>query len=100
MTNKIANHFRLLSDEKKEVIATRMDLCLGCPYNSQNAKLSEEYFKLTGEHYNSARPELHCSLCGCIIEVKTSSLSSDCGIVDWNEENPKKQLAPKWLKYE
>ena len=77
-----------------------MDICLGCPYNSENAKLSKEYRELLGEQYNTPRPELHCSLCGCILEIKTSSLSSDCGIVDWNEDHPEKQLEPKWLKHE
>jgi hypothetical protein len=100
MTNKVANHFRLLSDEKKEIIADRMERCLGCPYNSINARVSQEYEQLTGKHYDTARPELHCSLCGCILEIKTSSLSSDCGIVDWNEDNPDKQLEPKWTKHE
>ena len=100
LTNKVAYRFRLLSDEKKEVISTRMDICLGCPYNSINARISQEYEQLTGKHYDTSRPELHCSLCGCILELKTSSLSSDCGIVDWNEDNPEKQLEPKWTQYE
>lgn len=77
-----------------------METCLKCPYNSANAQLSEEYKELTGKSYKTTRPELHCSLCGCVLEFKTFSLSSDCGITDWNEENPNKQLTPKWLKHE
>ena len=99
VTNKIANQFRLLSNEKQELIAQRMDICLNCPYNSTNAKESVEYAELTGKHYDTSRIEDHCSFCGCILDFKTASLSSDCGIADWNEENPEKQLPLKWKKH-
>ena len=94
--NETANKFKTLSDEKKEVISTRMDICLDCPYNSINAKSSEEYRQLTGKQYSSSRPELHCSLCGCITTFKVASLSSDCGIEEWNNNNPHKKLPLKW----
>lgn len=98
--NDVTNRFKLLSEEKKEVIATRMDICLNCPYNSKNATTSKQYELLTGDNYETSRPELHCSLCGCTVTFKVSSLNSNCGIETWNEENPTKTLPLKWSKYE
>ena len=94
--NEAAQKFKTLSEEKKEIISSRMDICLNCPYSSGNAKTSTEYKKLTGQHYDTSRPELHCSLCGCVTTFKVASLSSDCGIADWNLKNPAKQLPLKW----
>ena len=96
MSNKIAKDFKLLSVEKQNIIADRMDVCLNCPYNSRNAKTSDEYRELVGRAYDSERPELHCSLCGCFIEAKTASLSSNCGIEAWNGNNPTRVLELKW----
>jgi hypothetical protein len=98
--NDIANSFELLSDEKKQVISDRMDICLNCPFNSEQAKTSNEYLQLTGENYETSRSELHCSLCGCTTTYKVASLSSNCGIEHWNEKNKNKQLELKWEKYE
>lgn len=97
---KAAQRFKVLDHEKQQVISDRFDICVNCPYNSRNAKSSPEFYELHGKHYDTARPELHCSLCGCIIEYKTSSLHSNCGIEEWNKENPEKQLTLKWTKYE
>ena len=96
MKNETAQKFRTLSDEKKEIISSRMDICLDCPYNSGNAKTSPEYKELTGKHYDTTRPELHCALCGCVTTFKVAALSSDCGISEWNLNNPGKQLPLKW----
>ena len=99
LSNKALKRFNLLNEEDRNIIEQRMDICLNCPYNSNSATTSEEYLALTGEHYTTSRPELHCSLCGCILDLKTSSLSSNCGIEFWNEENeqnPEKQLPLKW----
>lgn len=98
MATDTANRFKLLSDEKKKIISDRMDICFDCPYNSRNAKSSPEYKELTGSNYNSSRPELHCSLCGCVATFKVSSLSSNCGIEHWNEKNPTKKLPLKWTE--
>jgi len=98
--NDVSNKFKLLSDDKKRVIAERMDICLSCPFNSRNAQSSDEYKKLLGESYTTNRSELHCSLCGCTATYKTASLSSNCGIEYWNNNNPDKKLELKWTKYE
>ena len=88
--------FDMLSDEKKQIISDRMDLCFDCPFNSRNAPTSDEYKQLTGDHYVTTRRELHCSLCGCVCTLKVASLSSNCGIEYWNLRNPQKQLPLKW----
>ena len=103
VATKTANQFKLLSNEKQNVIAERMDICIKCPYNSTNAVTSPEYLQLTGEHYSTTRTELHCSFCGCICTYKTASLSSDCGIETWNNSNPnnpEKHLELLWKRTE
>lgn len=100
VATKTANQFKLLSNEKQNIIAERMDICLKCPYNSANAVSSPEYLQLTGKHYSTTRSELHCSFCGCICTFKTASLSSDCGVESWNASNPNKQIELLWHKVE
>jgi hypothetical protein len=92
--------FNSLSDEIKDVIADRTVKCAECPFNSINAKLSEEYFKLFGEHYISERRDSHCAICGCLLKYKIPSLSSNCGLEIYNANN-KNNLQPlKWKAYE
>ena len=100
VATKTANQFKLLSNEKQNIIAERMDICLKCPYNSTNAVSSPEYLQLTGEHYSTTRSELHCSFCGCICTFKTASLSSNCGVESWNASKPDKQIELLWHKVE
>ena len=100
ISNKTLNEFNLLNDEQQKVISDRMDICLNCPYNSKLAPSSDEYLQLFGKPYATGRSELHCSLCGCVIEFKTASLTSNCGIEAHNDRNPDKPLLLKWTKYE
>ena len=100
ITNNVSNRFKLLSNKKQEVIAERMEICISCPLNSVNAPTSKEYKELVGEAYSTTRSELHCSLCGCTCTYKTASLSSNCGIEYWNNNNPDKKQPLKWTKYE
>jgi 4-hydroxy-3-methylbut-2-en-1-yl diphosphate synthase IspG/GcpE len=100
VATKTANQFKLLSNEKQIIIADRMDICINCPYNSRNAVTSPEYVQLTGKHYSTDRNELHCSFCGCIATYKTASLSSDCGIADWNADHPLHKIELKWKRTE
>lgn len=92
-------HGKLPDREKEEIIRRRV-ICQNCPFNSVNARTSEEYIELTGKHYVTERHSLHCSFCGCPIKTKSSSLNSDCGITTWNEKHPEKQLELKWEKFE
>jgi hypothetical protein len=95
---KTLKEFNLLNDEDKHTISDRMDKCIDCPYNSRNAKVSTEYLALYNKPYTTGRADFHCSLCGCLIELKTASLSSNCGIETWNERNPTKEMELKWTK--
>lgn len=100
---KILKQFKLLSNDKKEEIIRRMDICSKCPYNSDNATYSDEYKALFGKHYEHVRFDTHCSLCGCNLELKTASLSSACGIRTHNQanaHNPRLILEEKWIEYE
>lgn len=83
---------RLPEDIKDEIIRRRV-ICLSCPYNSINAKTSEEYFSLYREHYATEREDEHCIFCGCPIEVRTASLDCNCGAEEAD-------LPPKWEKYD
>lgn len=57
-------------EEKKAIIeevgAYRMSLCMECPYNSVN----------TGRLF--ARPDVHCTRCGCTLASRTKCLSCSC----------------------
>ncbi len=91
-------HGTLPEDELEEILRRRL-ICKGCPFLSPNAKTSQEYKELTGNHYKTKRISEHCSLCGCDKKLKTSSLESNCGIEAWNENNPDKKLELKWTSY-
>lgn len=92
--------FANLSQEKKDVIAERLSICGECPYNSINAKASEEYFALFGKHYETTRNDLHCSMCGCLIKAKVASLSSSCGLEIYNSKHKDNKQSLKWKAYE
>ncbi len=88
-----------LSEDKQEEIIRRRLICFDCPLNSINAQKSEEYKALYGEFYKTDRPDLHCSICSCNIELKTASLDSDCGLTAYNEKNPNNTQKLKWTYY-
>lgn len=102
--NAIVNDVKLkyghLEAHKKEEIVKRRIICETCPFNSRNAKTSEEYKELTKEHYKTDRTDLHCSFCGCQVYTRTAALNAECGIYAWNQKNPDNKLSLKWHKYE
>lgn len=85
-----------LTEDEVDTIIHRRLVCAGCPFNSVNAKQLPEYKELTGNTYVSGQKELHCSLCSCPIGRKTACLSCQCGISEWNRNNPDKQLPLMW----
>jgi len=95
--NEIAH--KRLNPEQKEEIAKRTEACANCPFNSENAQTSDEYFKLYGENYKTSRKEPHCALCGCVLKFKVSSLSSNCGIEIHNQRYPDKKQPLKWKAF-
>jgi hypothetical protein len=81
-----------LSDGQAEEIVRRRIICNGCPFMSENMKGTPGF--------NTRRNEPFCTVCGCPIKAKTASLSSNCGIEDWDEQ--KNPLVPdiKWTAYD
>jgi hypothetical protein len=98
VTNVQLRYGNLPDEEKTEIIRRRL-ICATCPLMSENAKTSEEYRKLVGKSYETSRRTQHCAMCGCGIDMKTSSLISDCGLLDWNKKNPERQVTLKWTKF-
>lgn len=88
-------HGTLPQDEQNEIVRRRL-ICESCPFVSSRAVNSPEYADIFGKRYETDRPELHCSACGCPVESKTSSLGSECGLSS-NEKT--KHLPLKWTKY-
>lgn len=88
-----------LSKDKQDEIIRRRLICSMCPLNSINAQSSKEYKELFGKNYETKREDLHCSVCSCNIKLKTSSLDSDCGLTDYNEQHPENLQELKWKKY-
>lgn len=88
-----------LSEEEKTEIVKRRFICANCPFMSKNAITSNEYKELTGKNYKAYRKIDHCSFCGCGIEMRTSSLHSECGAETWNKEHPGNTIDLKWTKF-
>lgn len=47
----------------------RLNVCAECPHHSKNHK--------------TARPDAHCTHCGCTLAAKTKCLSCSCPIGKW-----------------
>jgi len=86
-----------LPEEEVIEILKRREICHTCPFNSENAKTSEDYFTTFKENYKTEREELHCSVCSCGIKKKTASLDEECGIASSKET---KNFILKWNKYQ
>lgn len=94
--NQVKMKFDKLSEEEQEEIIRRRLICNSCPFNSINAKTSEEYFNIFGEHYSKSSEPLHCSICSCVINTKTAGLGNDCGI---KADEKTKHLELKWKAF-
>lgn len=103
--NQVKGELGMLPEEAQQEIVRRRLICATCPFNSSNA---------VKDGYVSNRFDEHCTMCGCTIARKTSSLSSPCGIACCNPESTcecqktkLKQyntehniiLEPKWLAF-
>lgn len=86
-----------LSEEDLEIVLTRRSICSTCPFNSSNLKNNDSLYKeMYGESFKTERAEEFCGICSCPLIKKTASLSSNCGIENWNLEHPKEKLELKW----
>lgn len=88
------NNIRLengtLPPEEEEVIIGRRLICQECPFNSINA--------VKFGFYTTDRTDYHCTQCGCPINAKTASLSSNCGIEVHNDLYPESPIPLRWTK--
>lgn len=96
--NNVQMKYNTLPEEDRVEIVRRRLICHTCPFMSQNTKKTNDYKELTGKDYETSRNSPHCSFCGCNIEMRTSSLHSNCGIEVWNKENSEKTIPLKWNK--
>lgn len=81
-----------VSEEAVAEIMKRKDICASCPFNSKNAKKA-------GLPVPHAPYDEFCIHCLCRIggdDTKEYCLSCNCGLTEWNKENPDKQLPLKW----
>lgn len=99
VVNQVKMRFSTLSEEEQNEIIKRRLICQACPFSSFLANESKEFKELIKEEYKTERKDNHCTFCGCAISTKTASLSSDCGITEWNENHPDKKLELKWTKF-
>jgi hydrogenase maturation factor HypF (carbamoyltransferase family) len=69
------NHF-IPKDSLKDLIEqtsqSRLVICNLCEENSNNKK-----------DYNSIRPDMHCTNCGCTLLIKTKCLTCECPLKKW-----------------
>lgn len=88
VTNLAKMELGTLPQEDLEVIVGRRLICTTCPFMSKNAEKAGVY--------KTDRPDEHCSLCSCPISTKTASLESNCGIEEYNNNNPDNPMELKW----
>lgn len=91
------NNGALTEEQQNEVLKRRL-ICKYCPFMSENAKTSQEYFELFNQHYVTHRSDEHCSMCGCPISTRTASLSSNCGLEHYNNTHENK-IELKWKTF-
>lgn len=99
ITNNVRLNMGLLPEDQQDEVIKRRVICNTCPYNSENAKDSEEYKELYDRNYITDRLDLHCAHCGCNIEFKTAALDENCGNTYWNTLHPEKPLELLWETY-
>lgn len=80
-----------LTPEQEEEIFRRRVICHECPFNSRNAE--------NDGWYASDRPDEHCTMCLCNINLKTACLNCSCGIEAYNKTHKDKEEL-KWDIYE
>ena len=90
--NSVKLEFNTLPKEEQDEIIRRRLICKSCPFMSENAKND------VNQNYKTDRLDEHCSMCKCNIQLKTSSLESNCGIEYYNENNDNK-LELKWTSF-
>lgn len=89
LTNQAKIELGTINNDDFEIILGRRIICATCPHMSSNAE------KLG--IYQTDREDEHCIQCGCPILTKTASLLSNCGLEEYNKQNPQNPLTLKWM---
>lgn len=58
-----------LKEQIKATSEERINICLNCPHHSR--------------FHKTARPDNHCTNCGCTLAAKTKCLSCSCPLSKW-----------------
>lgn len=90
LTNQVKIELGTIPQEDLETIVGRRAICKTCPFMSKNA--------VHMGIYTTSREDEHCIHCGCPISTRTASLDTNCGIEEYNQENPETPLTLKWHK--
>lgn len=88
--NQIKIELGTIPEADLEIITARRLICFTCPFMSKNAEAAGIY--TTDRDYD------HCMHCGCPIATRTAALDADCGIEEYNKNNPNNPLPLKWTK--
>lgn len=78
-----------VKDSIEKVHNERIEICNKCPYNSVAMKEN---------NYKSFRPDFHCTVCGCNLDMKTRCMACECPIHKWDPlttEEEEKQIIIK-----
>lgn len=76
----------------EETTKERMNICMGCPHYSENAKKNG---------YKTIRTDVHCSDCGCTLSAKTACLSCECPMNKWKavlSHEQQQEIEKQWKK--
>lgn len=79
-----------VKDSVEKVHHERLSICQECPYNSTNMKANSGY--------KSFRPDFHCAICGCNLDMKTRCMSCECPQGKWRallSEAEEKEMTDK-----
>lgn len=101
LINQVKMHYGSLPEDEQEEIVRRRLICSQCPYMSDNVRQNEQpYIDLFKTPYNDKeRIEPHCTICLCPIKRKTASLSSPCGLEEYNKRFPNNKQELKFNIY-
>lgn len=64
-----------VKDSIEKVHNNRMQICDACPFNSDNMKAEN--------NYKTFRPDFHCTVCGCNLDMKTRCMACECPTHKW-----------------
>ena len=98
--NDVRLEYNNLPECEQEEIMRRRMICNQCPLFSLNAKINDsEYQKLYNTPFSTERTDGFCTICGCPEKIRTASLEADCGLSEYNEDNPDNIQTLKWEKF-